>query len=58
MENPRLKEKVSVEELLTMFGQVGEENGKPFIFAQEAQGEEHTRFRDTDQESDDMGNED
>ena len=35
MENPRLKEKLSVEELMRMFGEVRhDEGGKAFIFAE------------------------
>lgn len=46
MENPRLKEKLSVEELMRMFGEVRtDEGGRPFIFAErekegEGEGEE------------------
>ncbi|KAM3424545.1 hypothetical protein BST61_g6541 [Cercospora zeina] len=55
MENPRLKEKLTVEELLRMFGEVGhDEGGRPFIFAEGVEGEEeHERFREEDDENED-----
>ncbi|KAF7189628.1 DNA repair protein rad5 [Pseudocercospora fuligena] len=56
MENPRLKEHLSVEELMEMFGDVRrDENGKPFIFAQEAPGEEENRYREVGDDDDEVG---
>lgn len=66
MENPRLKERLSVEELMEMFGDVRQDgNGKPFIIAdvdeddEDGEGmEEHFRYRGGDDDEDDgMGNE-
>ncbi|KAF2217010.1 hypothetical protein CERZMDRAFT_32249 [Cercospora zeae-maydis SCOH1-5] len=57
MENPRLKEKLTVEELLRMFGEVGhDDGGRPFIFPEGVQGEEedHERFREEDDENEDV----
>ncbi|KXT07965.1 hypothetical protein AC579_8596 [Pseudocercospora musae] len=62
MENPRLKENLSVEELMRMFGDVRrDDNGKPFIFARQVDGvgEEENLYRAVRDDSDDygMGNE-
>ncbi|PIA88970.1 DNA repair protein RAD5 [Cercospora beticola] len=56
MENPRLKEKLTVEELLRMFGEVRhDEGGQPFIFAEGVENEEdHDRFREEDDENEEF----
>lgn len=51
MENPNLNSKVSPEELMRLFGQVGEdEHGRPFIFPADGDDgdEDALRFRDAD----------
>lgn len=56
MENPRLKEKLTVEELLRMFGEVRhDEGGRPFIFAEGVENQEdHDRFREEDEENEEF----
>ncbi|KAI5363033.1 putative helicase, Zinc finger, RING-type, Zinc finger, RING/FYVE/PHD-type [Septoria linicola] len=54
MENPRLKEKLSMDELLRMFGDVGhDENGHPFIFAETGE-EDHECLREEDEDNEDI----
>jgi phosphoenolpyruvate carboxylase len=54
--DPKKKEKVSTKELLRLFGRVGkDQDGKPFIFAQEDSNENRPPLRAADHASDDEG---
>lgn len=54
MESPRLKEKLSVEELMRMFGEVRkDEGGKPFIFANNVGLGENELWREEDEDNED-----
>ncbi|EME78733.1 uncharacterized protein MYCFIDRAFT_78429 [Pseudocercospora fijiensis CIRAD86] len=60
MENPRLREHLSVEELLGLFGDVGRgEGGRAFVFAKETEGDgDGERFLEVEGEGEGgMGNE-
>lgn len=51
MENPRLKEKLTVEELMRMFGEVRtDEGGRPFIFAEGEEGGSEERQQQQQQQ--------
>lgn len=44
MNTAKLREQLSIKDLMQLFGDVGEdESGNPFIFAEEAEGDEHLR---------------
>ena len=60
MDDAKRREKLSVQDLMGLFGDVGEEGGKPFIFAESADREDqYLRLANVDEEDEEqfMGNE-
>lgn len=60
MNDSKKKEALDVDDLMRLFGNVGEDSeGKPFIFAKQQDGQEHLRYANADSDDEEawMGNE-